>query len=703
MAAKRLTKRIKLNNDSEQKKLDSYFIVPKSRDQVVKALEIQDQDQQLDQLPPPNTPIPRTRECFIKTTETATMPSSPISFNVGEEDEKPEEEPLFYENSIYTDEFNVMLSAVLDGEKFLFTQSELDIFHTYQYKINGDAKHLFVRLWMRKKRWIRLDKLNVNNKNIRDLESAAQQLHEHGLTAKHEISVDDALTLLSVNELKEIAPCRANNRAEYLSIIKAQFNLEEIHRRIGTCILLDDHVHTLLRRLHLVYYRLTVLEEKSPMTTAILARISRRNYPEYVTCRTTIWESRVELLEYEQALQTELKFEEQSIKAKMDHDDDTLRACWELCANCVGLWEDLLKTRKDKTRPYTLRQFEACQVYTRLIDHGTRVLAKLHEYDLEAVMLRKLLNQKVYRVPKRGRWYDRLALVQSKKKDRPTKKQVLALCIEGIQDPTVHSIDLHKLHRWIHKLQRDLAIPKREQLDFSYLKLRKPVKRIIYGERVSEAVIGRKATWRADDGAECSVEELSLSYYKKQGYQQGHHTEGGMISMLFMLLFWDIVFAPMDGVFETPYQAAPLDMASDAFYAGRVSMINERIGEIEQGKFLELITRVDERERSRETVCIGVNWKYTTEDLLHLAECIGAIALSSLCRLLAEEFGQRRGGMPDLCCWDYESKRSIFVEVKGPGDSLSETQKAWIDTLAGFGLNVEVCHVQVWTGDDMLL
>ena len=125
------------------------------------------------------------------------------------------------------------------------------------------------------------------------------------------------------------------------------------------------------------------------------------------------------------------------------------------------------------------------------------------------------------------------------------------------------------MHRWIHKLQRDLAVPKREQLDFSYLKLRKPEKRIIYGERVSEAVVGRKAVWRADDGAECSVEELSLNYYKKQGYQQGHHTEGGMVSMLFMLLFWDIVFAPMDGVFETPYQTAPLDMGSDAFYAGK--------------------------------------------------------------------------------------------------------------------------------------
>ncbi|KAI9248277.1 hypothetical protein BDA99DRAFT_232285 [Phascolomyces articulosus] len=93
-------------------------------------------------------------------------------------------------------------------------------------------------------------------------------------------------------------------------------------------------------------------------------------------------------------------------------------------------------------------------------------------------------------------------------------------------------------------------------------------------------------------------------------------------------------------------------------------MINDRIEEIEQGKFLELITQVDERERPRQTVCVGINWEYAIEELLQLAECMGAIALASLCGLLAEEFGQRRGGMPDLCCWDYEKKRCLFVEGK---------------------------------------
>lgn len=49
------------------------------------------------------------------------------------------------------------------------------------------------------------------------------------------------------------------------------------------------------------------------------------------------------------------------------------------------------------------------------------------------------------------------------------------------------------------------------------------------------------------------------------------HTESGVVSMLFMLLMWDVIFAPMPGVFETPYQSAPMDLWTDAFYVGRQS------------------------------------------------------------------------------------------------------------------------------------
>lgn len=81
-------------------------------------------------------------------------------------------------------------------------------------------------------------------------------------------------------------------------------------------------------------------------------------------------------------------------------------------------------------------------IYTRLLDHGTALLAKLHEYELEALILQKLINQNCYRLGKRGKWYDRLALVQSryinKDQARSQKKLALKTCIDAIHDPRVH-------------------------------------------------------------------------------------------------------------------------------------------------------------------------------------------------------------------------------------------------------------------------
>lgn len=43
--------------------------------------------------------------------------------------------------------------------------------------------------------------------------------------------------------------------------------------------------------------------------------------------------------------------------------------------------------------------------------------------------------------------------------------------------------------------------------------------------------------------------------------------------------------------------------------------------------------------------------------------------------------------------WKPDEDICKFVEVKGPGDSLSETQKVWIDVLLSAGVEVEVCRV----------
>jgi hypothetical protein len=56
-----------------------------------------------------------------------------------------------------------------------------------------------------------------------------------------------------------------------------------------------------------------------------------------------------------------------------------------------------------------------------------------------------------------------------------------------------------------------------------------------------------------------------------------------------------------------------------------------------------------------------------------------------------EEGGEGDGGDPTLS----PSLEGKFVEVKGPGDSLSDQQVAWIDRLVRLGATVEVCHVAI--------
>ena len=88
-----------------------------------------------------------------------------------------------------------------------------------------------------------------------------------------------------------------------------------------------------------------------------------------------------------------------------------------------------------------------------------------------------------------------------------------------------------------------------------------------------------------------------------------------------------------------------------------------------------------------------------------------------ICRLQAENYSGSGGGVPDLIVWNHEKRKAKFVEVKGPGDTLSETQKVqvglvpgvssltrflgsqlWIHWLLSFDGTVEVCHVETPAG-----
>ncbi|RUS18970.1 hypothetical protein BC937DRAFT_88121 [Endogone sp. FLAS-F59071] len=663
-----------------------------------------------------------------------------------------------FHHSMYLEAFENIIEAVVDGgEGFLFTEEEMTVFAVYR-SLDDDARLLFIRLFMRKStsaRWFRLAKLNYPQ--IRDLVAACGALCDLDVRfAENEgamTTLDEAFEMMSLDELKEIArvfcgeieKISGKNRARLVEAMKRSVNeqstlqtdskqrtlsfngyanrhkrelslIKAILAKTGPCIRLAAAVVTLFRRLHLVFYRSTEHTDHA-MTTSILARISKRNFPAYTVRRTTdVWRSRDELVEYEEALRCKRELEEMVeglgwrevrgplVKAKgKEEQEERLKRAWVVCEGVLERWKELVgKAEKEEERLYYLRRFEAGWVYTHILEHATRVLTRLHYYDREADLLRALLAQRVYRLGKRGAWYDRLALVLGVHgKDRTSKKEALKVCTEALVDREVHSTYMNSIQRRIVRLESELKIPRREQHDFSYLLgLKKAEERTVYGERLSDLVTGQKSVWRDDDGAECSVERVALGFYEKMGYK-GFHWENGIATTLFGLLFWDILFQPYPGAFETSYQTAPLDLATDSFYFTRCYEINRRLCDISNGEFGEILKTVDERERERRTWCVGVSWDYEKQDLSEVAECIDGPALAQICRVFAEEYEHWCGGFPDLCCWDYKNKKCKFVE--GPGDKLSETQKVWIDLLLSAGVDVEVCHVKVWTADDTLI
>ena len=64
----------------------------------------------------------------------------------------------------------------------------------------------------------------------------------------------------------------------------------------------------------------------------------------------------------------------------------------------------------DRQLAQYLRHFTAGAVYARLLTIGVEVLQFTKHYSEAVGQLRALLDQSVYHVDYRGRWYDRLAL-----------------------------------------------------------------------------------------------------------------------------------------------------------------------------------------------------------------------------------------------------------------------------------------------------
>ena len=88
---------------------------------------------------------------------------------------------------------------------------------------------------------------------------------------------------------------------------------------------------------------------------------------------------------------------------------------------------------------------------------------------------------------------------------------------------------------------------------------------------------GEKLLFKLQNGRPGTVEEFALEYFNKHGEWSGVHSESSMFTSLFGCLFWDILFSDWPGVFPTAFQAAPLDLRTDAFFEDRKEFVLKRL------------------------------------------------------------------------------------------------------------------------------
>ena len=498
--------------------------------------------------------------------------------------------------------------------------------------------------------------------------------------------------------------------------------LAKVLATAGPCIRVSPPVFKLFERVHLVFYRSTEWTEKS-LTTIILAKISRRNFPEYIVCRSSnIFASRRRLLEFEQAMRMEYEVD-QALESGPPGEAGFQRVL-DVFEGISVRWRELLREEQRKEDGVYefgeggyLRRFNAAHAYTRIAHKAAHAHGRLRQYLREHALVAELLDQKLFQTARRGAWYQRKALLEEhhmpeahpdpegaepEQRKKHWRRIAASTCERGLEDRDCHLIYHYDLQKRLLKLERKLRVPRRLQHTFGHVRLHAPEEHTVEGVQLKRecetaAKPGRglstKTLW-ADEhegGGECSVEAMCLSHYRAGGWR-GYHSEGGIVRTLFAYLFFDVLFVYVPNVFQTAYQTCPLDLHTDAFFPARASEINRRLVDIANGGAEDVLRRVHEGQSGRKTCVVGLNWDFELEDLAELVRCFRGEALAAVCKVMAQEYKQRGGGMPDLILWRTEPEPEVmFVEVKSANDRLSDTQRLWIHVLTGAGVRVALC------------
>ena len=191
--------------------------------------------------------------------------------------------------------------------------------------------------------------------------------------------------------------------------------------------------------------------------------------------------------------------------------------------------------------------------------------------------------------------------------------------------------------------------------------------------------------------------ELQVAGHISPQWSSVHYVENRLMNALFGLAFWEEIFAPVAGAFHNPYQSLPADMYEPGFRQQRRELLQDRW------------TRLQNRDLGRELAaayrryegyqCRWVNWRVIDEELVaRAATIIPDDRLLAIWERLWFDPRENRRGFPDLLALGDAPGDYCLIEVKGPGDTLQDSQKRWLRFFAGNDIPAMVARVS-WSDD----
>jgi len=383
--------------------------------------------------------------------------------------------------------------------------------------------------------------------------------------------------------------------------------------------------------------------------------------------------------------------------------------------------------------PLFLARFSAAWVYTSMATVGVSLLEKEKRHREAVELLQCLLGGNACPA-RRGEWWSRMSTnLEAHLKDVDAALEVAEA---SLADSWVRLGDRVGLQRRVARLCKPPRRWKRPPWAHAVMAdppevrlVRAPVSADVAAAAAANTgrSVGIKTLYRSlgedEEGADggggggnlVTVEGLALQHYASTQGWQGTHSENGIWGAFFVIFMWPVLFADVADVFRSPFQTAPLDLDTDAFYPARLQEIERRLQEVAagDGDSIELAIRSCWAAHGG-TACRGISWaRWDVDALVRIARSVGALGMSVVLRLMAEDHAGSSGGMPDLLLWRRVPKsgeggggggkeeeggaadvwQAKMVEVKSKNDRLSDQQRMWISALSDGGWDVEVLKV----------